>query len=125
MARRTRHVPAGILLLLAVTAPGCADRDPDAAVDVLVRVDRIAIDDNDVPVVVLEEEGGTRWLPIWIGTAEARSIALEMEARSSPRPNAHDLARSLIRGLDAGGSRVRCARAAAPAPSCSTLPAGA
>jgi bifunctional DNase/RNase len=95
-----------MLLLLAVTAPGCADHEPDAARDVRVRVDRIAIDDNDVPVVVLEEEGGTRWLPIWIGTAEARSIALEMEARSSPRPNAHDLARSLIRGLDASVARV-------------------
>jgi bifunctional DNase/RNase len=107
MARCTRRVAAGLLLLLlAVLAPGCADREPDAAREVLVRVDRIAIDDNETPVVVLEEEGGTRWLPIWIGTAEARSIALEMEARTSPRPNAHDLARALIRGLDASVARV-------------------
>jgi bifunctional DNase/RNase len=107
MARRARHpVPAGTLLLVAAIAAGCAEPESEATHDVLVRVDRIAVDDNDVPVVVLEEEGGPRWLPIWIGTAEARSIALEMEARTSPRPNAHDLARSLIRGLDASVARV-------------------
>jgi bifunctional DNase/RNase len=108
MARRTRHPgPAGLLLLLfAAAGAGCAEREEPAVRDVLVRVDRIAIDDHDVPVVVLEEEGGTRWLPIWIGTAEARSIALEMEAKTSPRPNTHDLARSLIRGLDASVARV-------------------
>jgi len=107
MARRTRHRgPAGVLLLLAALAAGCGEPESPAARDVLVRVDRIAIDDNNVPVVVLEEEGGPRWLPIWIGSAEARSIALEMEARSSPRPNTHDLARALIRGLDASVARV-------------------
>lgn len=74
--------------------------------DVRVVVDRVVIDDNDTPVVVLEEEGGTRWLPIWIGNAEARSIALEMEALRSPRPNTHDLARDLIHGLDAEVTRV-------------------
>jgi bifunctional DNase/RNase len=107
MARRTRHrIPAGLLFMLAATAAGCAEDESPRSRDVLVRVDRIAVDDNDVPVVVLEEEGGPRWLPIWIGTAEARSIALEMEARTSPRPNAHDLARALIRGLDASVARV-------------------
>ena len=73
---------------------------------VQVVVDRIAIDDHGVPVVVLEEQGGPRWLPIWIGTAEARSIALEIEERTSPRPNSHDLARAMIRGLDASVDRV-------------------
>jgi hypothetical protein len=107
MARRTRHpVPVGVVLLLAAIGAGCAEREASRARDVRVRVDRIAIDDNDVPVVVLEEEGGPRWLPIWIGTAEARSIALEMERASSPRPNAHDLARALIRGLDASVAHV-------------------
>jgi bifunctional DNase/RNase len=107
MARCRRHaVLAGTLLLIAAIAAACGGREAPGTRDIRVRVDRIAVDDNDVPVVVLEEEGGPRWLPIWIGTAEARSIALEMEARDSPRPNAHDLARSLIRGLDASVARV-------------------
>jgi hypothetical protein len=69
-------------------------------------VDRIAIDQFNTPVVVLEEEGGPRWLPIWIGTAEAHSIALQIERRSSPRPNSHDLTRELIHGLDGSVERV-------------------
>lgn len=95
-----------LLAILALHVVACGDREPSSNGDVPVRVDRIAIDDHGVPVVVLEEERGPRWLPIWIGTAEARSIALQMEARSSPRPNSHDLARAMIRGLDASVERV-------------------
>jgi len=98
---------AGLVPLLGLLAAlfGCGAR-PDDAHDVRVRVDRVVIDDNDSPVVVLEEEGGTRWLPIWIGSAEARSIALEMESMRSPRPNTHDLARDLIQHLDAEVARA-------------------
>ena len=71
-----------------------------------VHVGRVAIDQQDIPVLVLEEDEGSRWLPIWIGTSEARSIALEMEKRSSPRPNTHDLARSVIYGLEGDVERV-------------------
>jgi hypothetical protein len=85
---------------------GCGPGAPATPRDVRVRVDRIVIDENDAPVVVLEEEGGTRWLPIWIGRDEARSIALEIEQVHPPRPNSHDLARDLIRGLDAEVARV-------------------
>ncbi len=103
MAQATKTPLLIALLLLAL---GCGEREGTANGDVAVRVDRIAIDDHGVPVVVLEEERGPRWLPIWIGTAEARSIALQMEERSSPRPNSHDLARAMIRGLDASVERV-------------------
>jgi bifunctional DNase/RNase len=96
----------GTLFVLGALAAACGEPSAPAARDVPVRVDRIAIDDNNVPVVVLEEEGGPRWLPIWIGTAEARSIALEIEEQTLPRPNSHDLARSLIRGLDGSVARV-------------------
>jgi hypothetical protein len=51
-------------------------------------------------VVVLKEQGGPRLLRIWIGPAEAQSIALEKAERKSPRPNSHDLARRLIDGLE-------------------------
>jgi uncharacterized protein len=106
MATRAGLVPLlGLLATLGLSVLGCGVQ-PDDAHDVRVRVDRVVIDDNDSPVVVLEEEGGTRWLPIWIGSAEARSIALEMEAMRSPRPNTHDLARDLIQHLDAEVARA-------------------
>ena len=93
-------------LALLALASGCSDAALPAPSDVRVRVDRVVIDENEAPVVVLEEEGGTRWLPIWIGSEEAHSIALEMEALHLPRPNSHDLARDLIHGLDAEVARV-------------------
>ena len=93
--------------VLAATACSAENGDrADAQDDVRVHVQRVIVDDNDTPVVVLEEEEGTRWLPIWIGSAEARSIALEIESLRSPRPNTHDLARDLIHHLDAEVARV-------------------
>ncbi len=107
MARRARLTfRLAILCMLASLFGACAESEPKTPRDVPVTVDRIAIDDHNVPVVVLEEQGGPRWLPIWIGTAEARSIALEMEDRTSPRPNSHDLARDVIRRLDGSVERV-------------------
>jgi bifunctional DNase/RNase len=55
---------------------------------------------------MLEESEGARQLPIWIGIAEARSIAAQMEKVDPPRPNTHDLAKRLIEGLDARVERV-------------------
>jgi len=104
--RSMRFALCGFLAALLASIAGCGGKEEDAQSEVRVRVDRVVIDDNDAPVVVLEEEGGTRWLPIWIGSAEARSIALEMEQLHSPRPNTHDLARNLIERLDAEVSRV-------------------
>ena len=78
---------------------------PPVAVTLLLRLSRREPGFRAAPLV-LEEERGPRWLPIWIGTAEARSIALQMEERTSPRPNSHDLARAMIRGLDASVERV-------------------
>jgi bifunctional DNase/RNase len=106
MRRRAGLVAIAGVGTMLLALGGCGDEDATPAVDVRVRVDRVLIDDNDSPVVVLEEEGGTRWLPIWIGNAEARSIALEIEEFHPPRPNTHDLARDLIRGLDAEVVRV-------------------
>jgi len=95
---------ASIVLLLSTAS--CSESTPDAVRDVPVRVDRVAVDSRDLPVLVLEEAQGPRWLPIWIGTAEARSIALNIEERSSPRPNSHDLTRNVIDGLEGEVTRV-------------------
>ncbi len=86
---------AAIGLVVACNAP-----PPDAAPDVVVKVASIAVDPTGSPVVILEESGGGRALPIWIGIAEARSIASEIERQRPPRPNSHDLTKRLVEGLD-------------------------
>ena len=48
----------------------------------------------------------TRLLPIWIGIAEATSIARHIDASPAPRPNTHDLAARLIERLDGRVERV-------------------
>lgn len=84
-----------VLAGLLACQPSDSPRDPN----VPVRVGVVAVDEHDLPVVVLEEEDGPRWLPIWIGVSEARSIAREMEQAPVVRPNTHDLAERLIRDL--------------------------
>ena len=94
------------LVVLGLIALGCDESVAPGPGEIAVRVDRVVIDDNDSPVVMLEEEDGLRWLPIWIGTAEARSIALQLTQHPKLRPNSHDLARSLIHELEGRVRRV-------------------
>ena len=42
-------------------------------------------------LLVLAEEGGTRRVPVVVGTAEAQSIAIRLENLQPPRPMTHDL----------------------------------
>ncbi|HEV3049101.1 MAG TPA: bifunctional nuclease family protein [Longimicrobium sp.] len=71
-----------------------------------IRVQSLGLDQNTKsPVVILQEEGGTRVLPIWIGPAEASAIAMELAGMKFPRPLTHDLFPLLIRGL--GGTLTR------------------
>jgi bifunctional DNase/RNase len=89
----------GNLLLLLLLA-ACSGEATRASVDVAVRVSMVALDSHNTPVVVLEEEGGSRLLPIWIGMDAAQSITAEIEQQQPPRPNTHDLAKRVIQGLD-------------------------
>jgi hypothetical protein len=71
-----------------------------------IRVQSLGLDQNTKsPVVILQEEGGPRVLPIWIGPAEASAIAMELAGMKFPRPLTHDLFPLLIRGL--GGTLTR------------------
>ena len=94
------------LALAASCAASCANGEHVPENEVAVRVERVGIDANDLPVVLLEEKDGTRWLPIWIGSAEAQSIAMWIEEAPSPRPNSHDLARTVIDRLHGKVERV-------------------
>ena len=42
-------------------------------------------------VVILKEKESDRYLPIWIGPAEADAIAVKLQELSVPRPLTHDL----------------------------------
>lgn len=61
---------------------------------------RVELPSNQ-PIVLLKEEGGARYLPIWIGPNEATAIATAMEGVKPARPLTHDLMRSV---LDAVGA---------------------
>jgi bifunctional DNase/RNase len=66
-----------------------------------MKVWRLALDDRtDTPVVILQETNGRRILPIWIGRAEARAIAMELAGQKFQRPLTHDLMKTIIQGLD-------------------------
>ena len=53
-------------------------------------------------VVILKEKDSDRFLPIWIGPAEADAIAVKLQDISVPRPLTHDLLGEIITNL--GGS---------------------
>ncbi len=55
-------------------------------------------------VVILEEVGGTRRLPIWIGEFEATAMALLLEGTPLPRPMTYAFAAEI---LQAAGGRLR------------------
>jgi len=52
-------------------------------------------------VVILKEKDAERYLPIWIGPAEADSIAVKLQDVAVARPLTHDLLRSVIEALGA------------------------
>ena len=71
-----------------------------------VKVQSLGLDrTTNTPVVILQEQDGTRVLPIWIGPGEASAIAMELAGMKFSRPLTHDLFASVIVGL--GGSLQR------------------
>ena len=68
-----------------------------------MNVDSIRVSPmNYQRVVILRENDSDRYLPIWIGPAEADAIAVKLQDLSVPRPLTHDLLREVIDKL--GGS---------------------
>lgn len=56
-------------------------------------------------VVILKEQNAERFLPIWIGPAEADAIAIKLQGITPPRPLTHDLLETIITAL---GATVNC-----------------
>jgi hypothetical protein len=56
-------------------------------------------------VVILKEKDADRYLPIWIGPAEADAITVRLQDVSVARPLTHDLLRDVMEKL---GAQVEC-----------------
>jgi len=74
---------------------------------VIVEVSGIRLEeDSETPIMLLHEPETSRFLPIWIGTIEAVSIAYAQEGYTHPRPQTHDLLVSIVESLNATISEV-------------------
>ncbi len=67
---------------------------------------RVEMPSNN-PIVLLRERGGDRYLPIWVGAAEASAIAFAQQGVVPPRPLTHDLLRDLIEAFGRTLQEVR------------------
>jgi len=61
---------------------------------------------NNTPVVLLKDRMTRKALPIWIGDAEAISIAFGLQGEDFPRPLTHVLMKKMIEDLDASVEKV-------------------
>lgn len=104
-------VRKGILFVaffgLYFLAPHLGVAQENAAVE--MKVKRVMLDPSaktPTAVVILENPKEKKLIPIWIGSEEATSIAIELENVATPRPNTHDLIRSILHGLGAVLQRI-------------------
>ena len=59
------------------------------------------------PVVILVTEDENRFVPIWIGFAEATAIEISLRGISPPRPMTHDLIKNMIDTLGGKVAKVK------------------
>ena len=72
-----------------------------------VRLAALRVDlPTNTPVVLLQETGGDRSLPIYIGAAEATAIAYAIQNVPVPRPMTHDLMKDLVDACGVNIERV-------------------
>jgi uncharacterized protein len=66
---------------------------------------RVELPSNQ-PIVLLREREGERFLPIWIGAAEAAAIALALQGVVTPRPMTHDLMKNILEEMAVQVQRI-------------------
>ncbi|MFA4835854.1 MAG: bifunctional nuclease family protein [Dehalococcoidia bacterium] len=72
-----------------------------------MRIDSIRVSMmNYQRVIILKERDSDRYLPIWIGPAEADAIAIKLQGVTPPRPLTHDLVESIINNLGASVNSI-------------------
>lgn len=74
------------------------DATPYVSMDVVgVRIEM----PSNQPIVLLKEIDGDRFIPIWVGAAEATAIAFAQQGINPQRPLSHDLMHEIVHTLDA------------------------
>ena len=58
------------------------------------------------PIVLLKTADGNKFLPIWIGHAEAAAILMKLQSQAPPRPMTHDLLSDMLEQLGATVNRI-------------------
>ncbi|MCU0307488.1 MAG: bifunctional nuclease family protein [Thermoleophilia bacterium] len=58
------------------------------------------------PIVLLKTTSGNKFLPIWIGHAEAAAILMKLQGAETPRPMTHDLLTGILGELKSEVSRI-------------------
>jgi bifunctional DNase/RNase len=56
---------------------------------------------TNTPILLLKESDGERFLPIFIGPAEAHAIVTALQGQEPPRPMTHDLMKNVLDELGA------------------------
>jgi hypothetical protein len=104
-----RHLPALVLSgAFLHAAPALAQRvtkRPSTPPPVQVQVVGVEATAGG-PVVLLKTVEGERFVPIWVGEAEAFAIQLRLLKQAPPRPLTHDLLDNVIHTLGAHVTRV-------------------
>jgi bifunctional DNase/RNase len=89
-------------IVACATTPAVAGTE-----EIEVEVLNVAFDHaSNSPVVVLQDKGKRKALPIWVGPSEAQAIAMEMQGMSAPRPLTHDLMKTIVESLGGEVDRV-------------------
>jgi bifunctional DNase/RNase len=104
-SKNLKHILLSILTILLVallSLYGCKGRQEPGRGLVKAELIGIRIEAvTNIPVILLKEEEGDRYLPIWIGISEAYSIALEITETEYIRPLTHDLIVTIMDEFDA------------------------
>ena len=66
---------------------------------------RVEVPTNQ-PIVLLRENDGQRYLPIYIGSPEATAIVYALQGMETPRPMTHDLFKTVLDEIGARLSQV-------------------
>ncbi|MBU2573695.1 MAG: bifunctional nuclease family protein [Elusimicrobia bacterium] len=82
------------------------DEEPRGGKELEVKIYSIATSLTE-SIIFLDETGGSRIIPIWIGPMEAQAIAIRLSGYPSPRPMTHDLFFSLLKTLGLRVEKVK------------------
>ena len=78
----------------------------DAMREMVIDSIRVSIVNYQQRVVILRVKESNRYLPIWIGPAEADAIAFKLQDVAAPRPLTHDLLKTVISTMGAEVKRI-------------------